>query len=168
MHLSTDNHRFLRCLIKATGFFKFNFVLSGIQKPQQTPAPDVCTFPPEDEGFPLLFTRPRESRVFTRVNISRSTISLHQIYLTERELQSEAYSNLQQAGIPGQEDKRENMIGNREKKKKTRTLQLIFSFLHGMALYSDHRESSRGGQSPLILTHYSWRKRNESPQIYPS
>lgn len=121
-----------------------NFVLSGIQKPQQTPTLDVCTFPPKAEGFGLLSTRPKESRVFTRVNISKSTTSLHQIYLTERELQRETYSNLQQAGRPGQEDKRENMIGNRGKKK-TRTLQLIFSFLHGMALYSNHRDNSRRG-----------------------
>lgn len=74
------------------------------------------------EGFALLSTRARERRVFTRVNISRSTISIHQIYLTERE----AYSNLHQAGRPGPENKRENMIGNRGKKNRTRTLQLIF------------------------------------------
>lgn len=77
------------------------------------------------EGFALLSTRPRESRVFTRVNISGSTISIYQIYLTERELQREAYNNLHQAGRPGPEDQRENMIGNRGKKNRTRTLQLI-------------------------------------------
>lgn len=83
-----------------------------------------------------------------QVNISRSTIPIHQMYLIERELEREAYSNLQQAGRPGPDDKRENMMGNRGKKNKTRTLQLILSFLHGMALYSDCRDSSR-----LITSH---------------
>lgn len=62
----------------------------------------------------------------TRVNISRSIIPIHQVRLTERELEREAYSNLQQAGRPGPEDERENMTGNRGRKTKTRTLQLIF------------------------------------------
>lgn len=83
--------------------------------------------------------------VSTKVKISRTTIPIHQVYLIERELEREAYSNLQQAGRRGPEDKRDNMIGNRRRKNKTRILQLIFSFLHGMALYSDHRDSSRDG-----------------------
>lgn len=73
----------------------------------------------------------------TRGNISRSTIPI---------LEREAYSNLQQAGRPGPEDKRENMIGNRGKKNKTTTNLLIsswhsFIFRPQRQLKADHLSS---------------------------
>lgn len=67
LHLSIDNHRFSRYLIKAMGFLFILFVLSGMQKPQQIPLQipvDICTFPHKAEGFALLSTRPRESSAY--------------------------------------------------------------------------------------------------------
>lgn len=59
----------------------------------------------------LFYLQDPKKTVPTRVNISKSTIPIHQAYVGERELERGAYSNLQQARRPGSGWKKENMTG---------------------------------------------------------
>lgn len=66
----------------------------------------------------------------TRVNISKSTIPIYQVYLGERELERGAYGNLQQAGrlSPGLEKgKRDRQQREEESNKNLTTSPLISS-----------------------------------------